>query len=248
MHAHKTAIDKADQTEIEVLMSKEEAEELTRGIQSTSSALYVLLKRAHDGKAWAAMGYKSWSEYIEGEFDFSRTRSYQLINQANVIEKIHESSGVQLYITEREARSIKKKLPEITEKIKKAISEEDSLSEDETKAKVREIIDESEEVDNAANFKGGEDGWDSPESYESKEDNRSNLEEWKPDNVEKMLTDNERIALNNLITTLKFFETMQDGSKFGARIKESNTDKKEELIRLSDFAFSWLTQLMDEIE
>ena len=129
-----------DTNEVEVIMSKEQAAELTSDIQSTTSALYILLKQAHDDKAWVALGYKSWASYVEGEFDFSRARSYQLINQANVIEEINQASGVSVYITEREARAIKKRLPEITEKLEKNVKDAD-LEQAEAEAKAREILD-----------------------------------------------------------------------------------------------------------
>ena len=111
-------VDETDKLEVLEVLDKDAAKQLTKDIQSTTTALYVLLKKAHDTKAWLSLGYKTWTEYIEKEFDFSRARSYQLINQANVIEEINDASGVPLYITEREARSIKKRLPEITEKLK----------------------------------------------------------------------------------------------------------------------------------
>ena len=49
-------------TSNEVLIDKESAQQLTNDIKSTSTALYVLLKRAHDTKAYLAMGYKTWRD------------------------------------------------------------------------------------------------------------------------------------------------------------------------------------------
>lgn len=231
---------------IEIIMSKDEAKELTRDIQSTSSALYALLKKAHDNRAWVAMGYKSWAEYISNEFQFSRSRSYQLINQANVIEEINEASGVPIYISERDARSIKKRLPEITEKIKE-INKED-IDEDEKKEKVKEIIEETrDEIDLADrnNKQGGAD-------RELSEEDNSAMEEWKPDGIDmdkmkRMLSDDDMFIYNNLITTLKIFEKMPDAVTFGQTVKKSSQDKKE-LINLAQKTFSWITKLLDEIE
>lgn len=229
----------------EIIMSKDEAEELTKGIQSTSAALYVLLKRAHDEKAWVAMGYDSWTSYIEGEFEFSRARSYQLINQANVIEEIHSASGVPLYITEREARSIKKKLPEITEKMKKDIKEAD-LEEEEAERRARKIIDESESVDNSQN----QEGFD---SYDEKEEEASNtLKEWEPDNVdeskfESPFSENDKFFYTHLKDTFSIFESIPEASELGSRLKKSEQERKE-LLKHAEFAFSWITQFIDEIE
>lgn len=228
--------------DVEVIMSKDEAVKLTQDIKSTTTALYVLLKRAHDDKAWVAMGYKSWTEYIKNEFNFSRTRSYQLINQATVIEELDEASGVPMYISEREARAIKNRLPEITEKIQKL--DKENMSDDEIKEKVQEIIEEEkEEVDMANKDYDGE--------PEPKEDN-SKMEEWKPEGIDmekmkKMLSDEDQFFYNNLITTLKIFKSMPEATKFGQTIKNSSEDTKE-LKKLAEFAFSWITQILDEIE
>lgn len=236
------------EAEVEVVMSKEEAAQLTQDIKSTSTALYVLLKKAHDTKAWIAMGYNSWSEYISREFDFSRTRSYQLINQANVIEEINEASGVPMYISERDARSIKNRLPEITEKIE-VIANDKNLSENEVESKVKEIIDE--EVDNANGSKGNGIGNYDEEQDLEKDDNGA-MEEWKPDGIDmdkmrKMLSDEDKFYFDNLIVTLKIFESMPDPVSLGRTIRDSSQEKKE-LIKLSESAFSWITRLLDEIE
>lgn len=237
-------------TEVEVLMTKEEAIELTKDIQSTTAALYVLLKQAHDEKAWVAMGYKSWANYIENEFEFSRARSYQLINQANVIEEINDASGVPLYITEREARSIKKRLPEITEKLKKDVKNA-GLSEEDAKNRAKEIITEEEEVDKADGYKGKGGGGEQGEGYEDEEDNGA-MKEWQPEGIDmeamrNMLSDEDKFFFDNLVVTLKIFESMPDASEFGVKIKKSNENKKS-LIKSAEKAFSWITQLLDEIE
>lgn len=235
---------KDNDTIVEVLMTKEEAIELTGDIKSTSTALYILLKKAHDNKAWISMGYKSWSEYIANEFEFSRTRSYQLINQANVIEEINEVSGVPMYISERDARSIKKRLPEITQKIKEV--DKDNLNDDEVKEKVKEIIEEEKEEVDMAN-KSYNDG-----DSELDEEDSGAMEEWKPEGIDmdkmrKMLSDENQFFFNNLISTLKIFDSMPDPVKFGTDIKASSQDTKE-LVKLAGVAFSWITQILDEIE
>lgn len=230
--------------EVEVLMTKEEATELTQSIQSTTTALYVLIKKAHDNKAWLAMGYDSWASYIENEFNFSRARSYQLINQANVIEEINEASGVELYITEREARSIKKKLPEITKKLETEVKGADLTSE-KAEEKVREIIDETkEEMDMTNKYNNGgqyNDGY-----AEDEEDNGA-MEEWTPANVDKVLKDEDFFYYDNLMTTLEIFKSMPAADTFGKTLRNSNKDTKE-VLEKAENAFAWLAKLIDEIE
>lgn len=238
-----TAVEVVD-VEVEVLMTKEEATELTQSIQSTTTALYVLIKKAHDNKAWLAMGYDSWASYIENEFNFSRARSYQLINQANVIEEINEASGVELYITEREARSIKKKLPEITKKLETEVKGADLTSE-KAEEKVREIIDETkEEMDMTNKYNNGgqyNDGY-----AEDEEDNGA-MEEWTPANVDKVLKDEDFFYYDNLMTTLEIFKSMPAADTFGKTLRNSNKDTKE-VLEKAENAFAWLAKLIDEIE
>lgn len=223
------------------------AKQLTNDIKSTSTALYVLLKRAHDTKAWKALGYNSWTEYIEKEFEFSRARSYQLINQANVIEEINEASGVELYLTESEARSIKKRLPEITEKLEEVKGLDD---EEEAKERVREIIEESkDEIDNSAGYqdddgleddrkgfsKGGgdDDGWDDPESMEAES---SSVTTFSPQ---------VKFASERTLETLKVFEMFPNALDIGKYLKGND---KEEALRLGKNAVVWLNRMLSEIE
>lgn len=241
--------------EIMDAMSEDEAKQLTQDIQSTTTALYVLLKRAHDNKAWLALGYKSWTEYIEKEFDFSRARSYQLINQANVIEEINGASGVPLYLTEREARDIKKRLPQITKKIEEDVKGS-GLSDDEAKKKVKQIIEEEtkEDIDNAAGYKGGgggnfgeDDGWDNP-NVVAEED----MEEYNPENKKKksggyQLSDDDKFYYENLCVTLKIFESLPNASLLGEKLSKSDIDKKE-LKKMAESSSAWITRLLDELE
>lgn len=232
----------------EIIMSRDEAEGLTKSIQSTASALYILLKKAHDEKAYISLGYKTWSEYIDGEFDFSRTRSYQLINQANVIEEINQAGGVELFITEREARSIKSKLPEITEKLKEV--KEANLPKEKAEEKVKEVIEESKETEHSSEIdmaKRPKKQSDDDDEDSFNEDTSPGGKEWTPAPIDKILKDDDLFYYNNLMTTLKVFESMPDAAELGRTLNHSTKDTKE-LIQKAEKAFAWLTRIMDEIE
>lgn len=234
-----------DNNEIIDAISKEDAQTLTKDIQSTTTVLYVLLKKAHDTKAWLSLGYKSWTEYIEKEFDFSRARSYQLINQANVIEEINEASGVPLYITEREARDIKKRLPEITEILEKDVKNA-GLSDEEAEAKAREILEDEDKdnIDNAADFESNSHA--GSDEQEPEEDN-SMYTTPSNDQLNANLSEDDKFYYENLLVTLKIFESMPNATLFGEKLKNSSENKKD-LIKLAESSFSWITQLLDEIE
>lgn len=100
-------------------MTEDEATEITAAIRSTITATYVLLYRAHEGKAYKALGYETWKSYIAGEFDFSVQRSYQLLDLAKTVEVIESATpeGTDLSLTEAQARDIKRELPKITERV-----------------------------------------------------------------------------------------------------------------------------------
>lgn len=241
-----------EEYEIELLMAKEEALKLTKDIQSTTTALYILLKRAHDEKAWVSLGYKSWSHYIESEFEFSRARSYQLLNQARVIEVINEASGVPIYLSERDARSITKRLPEITEKLEEVKNED--LPAEETKEKVEKIIENhsNDEIDRAQEFDSKKSSNGQSDEYDDKYEDNGAMEEWKPEGIDmeamkNMLSDENKFYYNNLLVTLEIFESMPEPKEFGMLISKSNEDKKK-LLNLIKNAEKWIKSLTDEIK
>lgn len=238
--------------EVEILNSeiitpipKDEAEQLTKDIKSTTTALYVLLKRAHDTKAWIALGYKSWTEYIENEFEFSRARSYQLINQANVIEEIESAGGVEVYISEKEARDIKKRLPEITKKIEEDVKEA-GLTGDEAEEKVKEIItyDEEDEekirseIDNAEN--GGK-------GYQDKDrDIEDDFDYTGEGNAPQGLTQDDAFMYERLVITLQIFEAIPDPESF-AQIVNKAPNEKIDVIKSARHTVEWCQKLLEKI-
>jgi hypothetical protein len=101
-------------------LSVEEAKELTEHIRSTADVLYVLVARAHAGKAHIALGYKNFESYVKEEFNISRSRAYQFLNQANVIAAIESVTpdGTQIRISEAAARDLKNFVNELAPELK----------------------------------------------------------------------------------------------------------------------------------
>lgn len=114
--------DETPGTEIEVAqpLTVQEATELTEHIRSTADVLYVLVARAHAGKAHLALGYKNFESYVKEEFNISRSRAYQFLNQANVIAAIEASTpdGTRIKITEAAARDLKNFVDELAPDLK----------------------------------------------------------------------------------------------------------------------------------
>lgn len=114
-------------------LSKAEAKKLTQKIKTAVDELCPLLVRAREGKAWKALGYGTWEDYVKAEFGMSRSYAHRLIEHGEVVEAI-ESAVVDLLpmgnISERTARELKDDLPaaaaEIRERAEQGEKPEDA--------------------------------------------------------------------------------------------------------------------------
>jgi hypothetical protein len=75
-------------------LSEGEARTLTEAIKGHVKNLYLLMLEAHSGRAWVALGYKTWEAYVRAEFGLSRSRSYELLIQARVVQTIRGAAGM----------------------------------------------------------------------------------------------------------------------------------------------------------
>ena len=108
------------------VLSRVEARQVTEAIRATSELLYVLLARAHAGKAWRALGYRSFEQYVRAEFDMSRSRAYQILDQARVIEALEAvlpEASAPLALSESVTRDLKTLLPQVVAAIEQHIAE-----------------------------------------------------------------------------------------------------------------------------
>ncbi len=106
-------------------MEKAEAQAITDRIRGHIDAAWADITRAYEGKAWKALGYSSWEAYVKAEFDMSRRRSYQLLDQGRVIEAVREVVGTDVHISEAATREIKEDLPTVTTEIERRIADGD---------------------------------------------------------------------------------------------------------------------------
>lgn len=87
------------------------ARTLTDKIKKAADGLWRLIEEAHTSRAWAVLGYKSWAQYVTAEFDMSKQRSYQLLDQAKVTRELEEATGAKgVVIPERAARLLKPRM------------------------------------------------------------------------------------------------------------------------------------------
>jgi hypothetical protein len=106
-------------------LSESEARQLTEKIKEAAEKLWSLLYDAHEGRAWSALGYETWTEYVRVEFNMSKQRSFQILDQARVIYaingSIHESTGVDstsVEVSEAVARDLKPHMPEVLDRVR----------------------------------------------------------------------------------------------------------------------------------
>lgn len=102
-------------------LTYDEALELTKSIKSTITAAWVLLGRAHEGKAYRSLGYSTWEEYVRTEFDFSVRTSYRLLDKAEVVRALEQASPADtaIQLTNKQVQEIKRELPKIVERVQK---------------------------------------------------------------------------------------------------------------------------------
>jgi hypothetical protein len=93
---------------------------LTARIRRAANHLCLLLLEAHERRAPAALGYRSWEDYVRKELGISRRRSYELLDQARVVRASRAAAGVcgVPHISAHAAEAIKPHLDEFTAAIR----------------------------------------------------------------------------------------------------------------------------------
>lgn len=236
------------------IMTEEDAIQLTETIKSTFTATCILLQQAHDQKAWKAMGYDSWKAYIDKEFSFSRARSYQLLEQGKIIQTLNEAGDTtDLFLTEKEAKSIKNELPRITKKIEDATTdktpeEREEISNDLVKKEIEKAMkedkddyDESKDFDSMVAEDGGNTERDNFVGA-SKNDVWGPTEEEEPAPVESS-----NFYIGNLERTLSIMENFPKASELLSTV-ELEEDKKIALRNRIKYSMTWLESFLNEIE
>lgn len=76
-------------------LDREQARALTAQIRESIAnverawaALAERVRRAHKGRAWIALGYASWGEYVAAEFGIGRAHAYRLIDIATTADRL----------------------------------------------------------------------------------------------------------------------------------------------------------------
>lgn len=71
-----------------VLFTAAEARRLTDEVKADAAALWAKLLQLYEGGAHTALGYSSWADYCEAEFEMGKSHAYRILDAARVIDAI----------------------------------------------------------------------------------------------------------------------------------------------------------------
>ena len=119
-----TRLDREPVSLFSIALSRTEAEGLTARIKEGLGNLPLLILEAHEGRAWRALGYRTWEAYVRNELKLSRSRSYEILDQARVLRAISQAagSGEIPYISGLAALQIKPRLEAVVAEVRSALA------------------------------------------------------------------------------------------------------------------------------
>jgi len=133
-------------------LNPSDAKSLTERIRSSLSGTCLLMLEAHQRRAWFVLGYTTWESYIRREFGLSRSRSYELLDQARVILAIRDAAPMSGMpdISSRKAARIKPHLSLVVDAIRSAAASEQTPSPDDVMRVVAAVLKDSRGSSGAA--------------------------------------------------------------------------------------------------
>jgi len=70
---------------VESPLDPQEARLLTQRINTEMNQVCLLLAEAHERRAWAAVGYATWDEYVRNDLGSSRSQPYEILDEARAL-------------------------------------------------------------------------------------------------------------------------------------------------------------------
>lgn len=145
-----------------IALTQEDARRLTDEVREDAAALWAKLLALYEGDAHVALGYPSWGQYCEAEFQFGKSRGYQLLDSARVVALLADSTIVESPSSEGVARELVP-LRKQPEQMREAWSDAvDRFGPHPTAEQVRDII-TPRTRGQLANQSGGTDEWATPQ-------------------------------------------------------------------------------------
>ena len=91
------------------MLTPEEALAISDQIVQARQHLCFLVRRAHEGQAWAALGFSSWGNYCTEKLDMSRQYANHLVRMASMLDalaSLAQTDPDRLALTERSVRCV----------------------------------------------------------------------------------------------------------------------------------------------
>ena len=120
-----------------ITMSRIEAEEITAAILQNFDSLGLMLKSANERKAWMVLGYKNFGDYCTNEFGKSKSRAYQIIEEAEIAKSLREDGGSDFKIPAQSYLRLLKNLPTTDKQIEAIKYAEDLAGENNKPTKIQ---------------------------------------------------------------------------------------------------------------
>lgn len=138
---HRAGVQRDHLVEPSPPLDESAARQLTDRIRVTTSHLCLLLLEASEGRAWFALGYPSWARYVRDEFGLSRSRAYELLEQARVLQTLRRALGLSGVpeVSPYAAAQVKPRLAEVLRAVERR---REGLPEERVLALVRVAVDE----------------------------------------------------------------------------------------------------------
>lgn len=110
------------------VMAESEARVLTLRIKEGFASVCLLLLEAHEGRAWVALGYRTWECYVRMEFALSRSRAYELLDQGRLHRALQVAIGDDNVppLSGRIAASLRPVLGDVIASVRKGIAQDGS--------------------------------------------------------------------------------------------------------------------------
>lgn len=108
-------------------LTADEARRLTAEAMGRIERLGEILLVLHERRGYIALGYKTWSSYVDKELDLSRSRSYQILNRARLVREITDGVGEHINLADKLARSVGGNAPRVISKARELVSDGKSM-------------------------------------------------------------------------------------------------------------------------
>jgi hypothetical protein len=94
----------------ELTLSQTEARRLTDEVKADAQRLWAKLLSLYEGRAHIALGYSSWADYCEQEFNIGKTRAHRMLQAARVINELPMGNSLQVTSQVPESERIAREL------------------------------------------------------------------------------------------------------------------------------------------